>query len=139
MRQVVFSAGICPGITNVGSVSKVDMIGTNLSFDLFDSLCSLFVRKFTLVGEAAVLAAICLPRFSRDSTSYCSGVLVVPHSKVGTACMRKEIPAWGSLVVLQVIPVSTEIWGSRASMLALMLNTSALGAVLTTMLPFLLK
>ena len=139
MRQVVFSTGIRPGIAKVGSVSKVATIATKLPFDLLDSLCSLFLRNLMLVGEAAVLAAICLPRFSRYSASCCSGVLVVPRSKVGTACTRKEIPAWRSLVVLQVVPVSAEIWGRGASMLALMLDAGALGAVVTTMLPFLLR
>jgi len=139
MRQVVFSAGIHPGIAKVGSVSKVAMIATKLPFDLLDSLCSLFLRNLTLLGEAAVLAAISLPRFSRYCDSCCSGVLVVSCLKVGTACTRKEIPAWRSLVVLQVVPISAEIWGRRASMLALMLDAGALEAVVTTILRFLLR
>jgi len=139
MRQVVLTAGIHPGIAKIGSVSKVATIAIKLPFDLVDSLCSLFLRNLTLVRGTAVLAAICLPRFSRHSASCCSSVLVVPLSKVGTACTRKEIPTWCSLVVLQVVSISAEIWGSRASMLALMLDAGAVGAVVTTMLPFLLR
>jgi len=139
MRQMVVSAGIRPGIVKVGSVSKVTTIATKLPFDLLDSLCCLFLRNLTFVGGAVVLGAICLPRFSRHSASCCSGVLVMPRSKVGTACMRKEIPAWRSLVVLQVVPDSAEIWERRASMLALILDAGALGVVVTTMLPFFLR
>ena len=138
MRQVVFSAGMRPGIAKVGSVSKDATIATKAPLDLLDSLCSLFLRNLTLVGGAAVLAAICLPRFSRYSCSCCSWVLVVPLSKVGTTWIRKAIPDWRSLVVLHALPVSAEIWGRRASMLALMLDAGALGAVVITMLPFLL-
>jgi len=90
-------------------VSKVATIATKLPFHLRDSLCSLFLQNLTLVGGAVVLAAICLPRFSRYYTLYCSGILVVPRSKVSTTCMRNEIPAWRLLVVLQVVPVSAEI------------------------------
>jgi len=68
MRQVVFSAGIHPGIAKVGSVSKVATMATKLPFDLLASLCSLLRRNLTLVGGMAVLAAICLPRFSRYFT-----------------------------------------------------------------------
>jgi len=57
---------------------------------------------------------------------------------MGTACMRKAIPDRHSLVVLHVLPVSEEICGRWASMLALMLNARALGAVVITLLPFLL-
>jgi len=52
--------------------------------------------------------------------------------------MRKAIPYWRSLVVLHVPPVSAEICGRRASILALMLDAEALGVVVITMLPFLL-
>jgi len=138
MRHVVFSAGMRPGMAKVGSWSKVATIATKLPFDLLFSLCSLFLRNLTMDGGAAVLAAICLPRFSRYSCSCWSWVLVVPPSKVGTACIRKAIPDWRSVVVLQVLPVRAEIWGRRASMLALMLDAGALGAVVITMLPFLL-
>jgi len=69
MRQVVFSAGIHPGIAKVGSWSKVATIATKLPFDLVFSLCSLFLRNLTVDGVASVLAAICLPRFSRYSCS----------------------------------------------------------------------
>jgi len=65
---VVFSAGIRPGIAKVGSCSNVARIPTNMSMDLQFSLCSRFLRNLTLVGDATVLAAICLLRFSR----YCS-------------------------------------------------------------------
>jgi len=65
MHQVVFSAGIHPGIAKVDSVSKVATIATKVPFDLLVSLCSLFLRNLTLVVGAAVLAAICLPKFSR--------------------------------------------------------------------------
>jgi len=138
MRQVVFSAGMRPGIAKVGSASKDATIDTKAPLDLLDSLCSLFLRNLTLVGGAAVFAAICLPRFSRYSCSCRSWVLVVPLSKVGTAWMRKAISDWRSLLVLHVPPVSAEICGRRASMLALMLDASALGAVVSTMLLFLL-
>jgi len=138
MCQVVFSAGMRPGIAKVGSVSKDATIPMNVLFDLLDSLCSRFLRNLTLVGGAVVFAAICLPRFFRYSCSYCSWVLVVPLSKVGTAWMRKAIPDRRSLVVLHVLPIMGEICGRRASMLALMLNAGALGAVMITMLPFLL-
>jgi len=139
MRQVVFSAGIRPGIAKVGSVSKVATMATKLPFDLLASLCSLLWRNLTLVGGVAVLAAICLPRFSRYSTSCWSAVFVVPHSKVGTACTRKEMPACLSLVVLHVLLVMAEIWGSSASMLPLMLEAGAHGAVVIIILPFLLS
>jgi len=138
MCQVVFSAGIQPGITKVGSASKDTMIATRAPLDLLDSLHSLFLRNLMLVEGAAVFAAICLPRFSRYSCSCCSWVLVVPLSKVGTACIRKAIPDWRLLVVLHVLPVSAQICGRRASMLALMLEAGALGVVVITMLPFLL-
>jgi len=138
MRQLVFSAGMRPGIAKVGSVSKDATIAMKAPLDLLDSLCSLFLRNLTLVGGAAVLATICLPRFSRYSCSCYSWVLVVPFLKVGTAWTRKAIPDWRSLVVLHALPVSAEICGRRASMLALMLDADALGAVLMAMLPFLL-
>jgi len=138
MRQVVFSAVMQPGIAKVGSALKDATIATKAPFDLLDSVCSLFLRNFMLVGGAAVFAAICLPSFSRYSCSCCSWVLVVPLSKVGTAWIRKAIPDWHSLVVLHVPPVRAEIWGRRASILALMLDAGALGAVVMTMLPFLL-
>jgi len=138
MRQVVFSAVMHPGMANVGSWSKVATIATKLPFDLLFSLCSLCLRNLTIVGGATVLAAICLPRFSSYSCSYWSWVLVVPGSKVGTACMRKAIPDWHLLVVLQLLPVSAEICGRRASMLALILDPGALEAVVITMLSFLL-
>jgi len=121
MRQVVFSAGMHSGMANIGSWSKVATIATKLPFDLLFSLCSLFLRNLTVDRGAAVLAVICLPRFSRYSCSCWSWLLVVPHSKVGTARTRKAIPDWRSLVVLQALPVSAEIWGRRASMLALIL------------------
>jgi len=138
MRQVVFSVGMRPGMAKVGYCSKVATIVTKRPFDLLFSLCSLFLRNLTVVGVATILAAICLPRFSRYSCSYWSWVLVVPRSNLGTSCMRKAIPDWHSLVVLQLLPVSVEIWGSRASMLALMLDAGALVAVVITMLSFLL-
>ena len=139
MRHVVFSAGIRPGIAKVGSESKAATIATKFPFDLLASLCSLFRRNLMLVGGVAVLAATCLPRFSRYSFSCWSCVFVVPRSKVGTAWMRKAIPACLSLVVLHVLFVMADIWGSRASILALMLEAGARGAVVTTMLPFLLR
>jgi len=86
-----------------------------------------------------VLAVICLPRFFRYSASCCSWVLVVSRSKVGTACTKNTIPACYSLVVLHVLPVSVEICERRASILALMLDAGARGAVVTTILPFLLR
>jgi len=138
MRQLVFSAGMRPGIAKVGSISKDATIAMKALLDLLDSLCSLFLRNLTLVGGAAVLVTICLARFSRYSCSCCSWVLVVPLLKVGTAWTRKAIPDWHSLVVLQVLPVSAEICERRASMLALMLDAGALGAVVMTMLSFLL-
>jgi len=138
MRQVMVSTGRRTGIAKVGSVSKDATIATKASLDLLDSLCSLFLRNLTLVGGAAVLAAICLPRFSRYSCSCCSWVLVVPLSKVGTPWLRKAIPDWRSLVVLHALPMSAEICGSRASILALILDAGALGAVVITMLCFLL-
>ena len=52
--------------------------------------------------------------------------------------MRKAISDWRSLVVLHVLPVSAEICGRRASMLALMRDAGTLGAVVITILPFLL-
>jgi len=64
---------------------------------------------------------------------------VVPRSKVGTTCTKKAIPACHSLVVLHVLPVSAEICGRRASILALMLDAGARRAVVTTILPFLLR
>jgi len=139
MRQVVFSAGMRPGIAKVGSESKVATIATKAPFDLLFSLCSLLRRNLTLVGGVAVLAAICLPRFSRYSCSCWSSVLVLPRSKVGTACTRKEIPDCLSLVVLHVLLVMAEICGNSASMLALMLEAGARGAVVMTILPFLLS
>jgi len=139
MRQVVFSAGIRPGMSKVGSVSKVATMATKLPFDLLASLCSLVRRNLTLVGGVAVLAMICLPRFSRYSISYWSAIFVVPRSKVSTACTRKEMPACLSLMVLHVLLVIAEIWGSSASMLALMLEAGARGAVVITILPFLLS
>ena len=139
MRQVVFSAGIRPGIAKVGSELKVATIATKLRFDLLLSLCSLFQTNLTLEGGVAVLAAICLPRFSRYSCSCWSIVFVVPSSKVGTACTRKEMPACLSLVVLHVRLVMADIWGSNASMLALMPEAGARGAVVITILPFLLR
>jgi len=139
MRQVVFSTGIRPGIAKVGSESKLATIATKFPFDLLASLCSLFRRNLMLVGGVAVLAATCLPRFSRYSFSCWSCVFMVPRSKVGTAWMRKAIPACLLLVVLQVLFVMADIWGSRASILALMLEAGAPGAVVTTMLPFLLR
>jgi len=138
MRQMIFSAGMRPGIAKVGSASKDTTIATKAPFDFLDSLCFLFLRNFTLVGGATVFAAICLSRFSRYSCSCYSWVLVVPLSHVGTAWMRKAIPDWRSLVVLHVLPVRAEIWGRRASMLALMLDAGALGAIVMPMLPFLL-
>jgi len=138
MRQVVFSAGMQPGIAKVRSDSKDATIATKAPFDLLDSLCSLFRRNLTLVGGATVFAAICHPRFSRYSCSCRFWLLVIPLAKVGTAWMRKAIPDWHSLVILHVLTISAEICGSRASMLALMLDTGALGAVGSTMLPFLL-
>ena len=138
MRQVVFSAGMRPGIAKVSSVSKDATIATNERLDLLDSLCSQFLRNLTLVGEAVVFATICLPRFSRYSCLCCSWVLVVPLSKVSTAWMRKAIPDWRSLVVLHMLPVRAEICRRRVSILALMLDTGALGAVVITMRPFLL-
>ena len=139
MRQVVFSAGIRPGMAKVGSVPKVATMATKLPFDLLASLYSLLRRNLTLVGGVAVLAGICLPRFSRYSTSCWSAVCVVPRSNVGTACTRKEMPACLSLVVLHVLLVMAEIWGSSASMLALMLEAGTHGAVVITILPFLLS
>jgi len=139
MHQVVFSTGICPGMVKIDLLLKVATIAMKLAFDFLDSLCSLFLKNLILVGRAAVGATIRPPRFSRYSASYCSGILVVPHLKVHTACLRKEIPAWRLLVVLQVVPVSTEIWRSKALMLPLILDASTLGPVVTTMLPFLLK
>jgi len=139
MRQVVFSAGIRPGMAKVGSVSKVATIAMKPPFDLLFSLCSRFLRNLTLVMWVAVLAAICLPRFSRYSVSCCSWDLVVPRSKVGTACTNKAIPACRSLVVQHVLRISAEICGRRASILALMLDAGAQGAVVTTILPFLLR
>jgi len=91
------------------------------------------------VGGTALLAAICLLTFSRYSSSYCSWVLVVPLSKVWSACIRNAMPDSRSLVVLQVLPVSAEICGSRASMLALMLDAGPRGAAVTMMLPFLVR
>jgi len=55
-----------------------------------------------------------------------------------TEYIRKAIPDWRSLVVVQLLSISVEIWGRRATMLALMLDDGALGAVVITMLPFLL-
>jgi len=69
MHQVVFSAGIRPGIVKVGSILKAATIARRAHLDLLDSLCSLFLRNLILVGEAAVFAAICLRRFSRYSRS----------------------------------------------------------------------
>jgi len=138
MRQVVFSAGMRPGIAKVGSVSKTATIATKAPLDLLDSLCSRFLRNLTLVGGAAVFAAICVPRFSRYSCSCCSWVLVVPLSKVGTAWTRKATSDWPLLVVLHVLPIRADICGRRVSILALMLDAGALGAVVITMLPFLL-
>jgi len=40
MRQVVFSAGIRPGIAKVGSISNDATIATKAPLDLLDSLCS---------------------------------------------------------------------------------------------------
>jgi len=85
MRQVVFLAGIPHGIAKVGSASKVATIGMKAPLDLLDSLYSLLLRNLTLVGGAAVFAAMRLPRFSSYSCSCCSWVLVVSLSKVGTA------------------------------------------------------
>ena len=84
MRQLIFSTERRPGIAKVGFVSKDATIATKAPLDLLDSLCALFLRSLTLVRGAAVLAAICLPRFSRYSCSCYSWVLVVPLSKVGT-------------------------------------------------------
>jgi len=114
-------------------------MATKLLFDLLASLCSLLRRNLTLVGGMTVLAAIYLPRFSRYSTSCWSAVFVMPRSKVGTACTRKEMPACRSLMVLHVLLVMAEIWESSASMLALMLEVGARGAVVITILPFLLS
>ena len=139
MRQVVFSAGIRPGIAKVGSESKAATIAMKLPFDLLLSQCSLLRRNLMLHGGVAVLAAICLPRFSRYSCSCWSIVFVVPHSKVGTACTRKEMPACLSLVVLHVLLVMADICGSSASMLALMLEAGARRAVVITTLPFFLR
>jgi len=85
MRQVVFSAGIRPGIVKIGSESKVATIAIKLPFDLLASLSSLFRRSLILVGVLALLAATCLPRFSRYSCLYYACVFVVPCSKVGKA------------------------------------------------------
>jgi len=63
---------------------------------------------------------------------------MVPRSNVGTACMRQVIADWRLLVVLQLFPVSAEIRGKRASMLALKFDAGTLGAVVITILPFLL-
>ena len=49
------------------------------------------------------------------------------------------MPACLSLVVLHVLLVIAEIWGSSASILALMLEAGARGAVVITILPFLLR
>jgi len=81
---------------------------------------------------------VTLPRFLKHSCSCWAWLLLVPRSKVRTACTRKAITDWRSLVVLQALPVSAEIWGRRASMLALMLDAGALGAVVITILHFLL-
>jgi len=91
-----------------------------------------------LVRGVVILAAICLRRFFRYSSLCWSWVLVVPLSKVGTACTRKVIPDCRLLVVLQELPMCTEIRSRRASILALILDAVAQGAVVTTMLPFLL-
>jgi len=85
MRHLVFSAGMRPGIAKVSSISKDTTIATKASLDLLDSLYSLFLRKVTLVGGAAVFTAICLPKFSRYSCSCYSWVLVVPLWKMSTA------------------------------------------------------
>jgi len=69
MCQVVFSAGMWSRIAKVGSALKDATIAIKAPFDLLDSLCSLFLMNLTLVGGAAVFAAICLPRFSRYSCS----------------------------------------------------------------------
>jgi len=119
-------------------LSKVAIIAMKLPFDLLFSLCSRFLRNLTVVGVAAILAAICLLRFLRYSSSCWSWVLVVPRSKVGTVCMRNVIPNWHSLVVLYVFPTNAEICERRASMLAFILDAGALGAVVITILPFLL-
>ena len=52
--------------------------------------------------------------------------------------MRKAIPDWCSLVVLHALPVRAEICSRRASILALMHDAGALGAVVITILPFFL-
>jgi len=85
MRQVVFSAGMWPGIAKGGSISKDATIATKALLHLLYSLCFLFLRNMTLVREATVFTAICLLRFSKYSSSCCSWVLVVPLSKIGTA------------------------------------------------------
>jgi len=53
--------------------------------------------------------------------------------------MRKVILTSRSLVILQVLFVIAEIWGSGASMLALILEAGAHAAVVTTILFFTLK
>jgi len=53
----------------VGSASQVATIAMKVPFDLLFSLCSLLWRNLTLVGGVAILAAICLLRFSRYSSS----------------------------------------------------------------------
>jgi len=49
------------------------------------------------------------------------------------------MPACLSLVVLHMLLVMAEIWGSSASMLALRLEAGVRGAVVITILPFLLS
>jgi len=138
MHQVVFLARMRPGIAKVGSVSKHAMIAAKAPLDLLDSLCALFLRNLTLVGGATIFAAICLPSFSRYSFPCCSWVLVVPLSKVGTPCMRKVIPYWCSLVVLHVLPISADICRKKASILVSILDADTRGAVVVSMLSFLL-